>query len=106
MLLPFATLRLGRPLRTPLAIRLPQNLNQHRYSGLANARTLHIAPQASGNGVTLIERDPKASPFAQASAYKSKNVKGKGGRKVAGAVSRQSGGEGGRLDLRTVSFSV
>jgi hypothetical protein len=54
--------------------------------------------------VTLIERDPSASPFANASALKSKNIKGKGGRKVAGAVARQSGSAAGRLDLRNVSF--
>ncbi|ORY86032.1 ribosomal L28e protein family-domain-containing protein [Leucosporidium creatinivorum] len=80
-----------------------RNLNSFKFSGLANARTLDISAKASGNGVVLTERDPKASPFANASAFKSKGIKGKGGRKVAGAVARQSGSAAGRLDLLTAA---
>lgn len=53
----------------------------------------------------LVERDPTSSPFSNAAALKSKNIKGKGGRKVAGAVARQSGSAAGRLDLLHVRLS-
>ncbi|SGY20145.1 BQ5605_C017g08490 [Microbotryum silenes-dioicae] len=82
-----------------------KNVNAFKYSGLANPKTLHIESHVQGTGVRLVSRDPKASPFANASAYTHKGVKTNSGRKVAGRVAKHSGSEAGRLDLRSEAQS-
>lgn len=79
-----------------------QNLHSFKFSGLCNEKTLDISPQASGRGVTLTARTKSATHRSVANGLASKNIKGRGGRKVAGAVSRQSGSDVGRLDIRNV----
>ncbi|SCV72975.1 BQ2448_6900 [Microbotryum intermedium] len=78
-----------------------KNINAFKYSGLANAKTLHIESRVQGGGVRLVFRDPKASPFVNASAYKQSGVRTTSGRKVAGKVAKHYGSEAGRLDLRS-----
>jgi len=73
----------------------------HRlHTLLQNDRSVSVVAPKSGNGVTLVTRDPKASRFAAASAYKRNTVRGNG-RKVAGAVAKAVGSDAGRLDLRS-----
>jgi large subunit ribosomal protein L28e len=83
---------------------IAQNIHAFKYSGFANERTIHIAANASNHGIVLTSRKAGAAPRAIASAYESKTVKGKSGRKAAGHVVRQSGSVAGRLDLRVVSW--
>ncbi|KAL8279619.1 hypothetical protein RQP46_007932 [Phenoliferia psychrophenolica] len=78
-----------------------RNIHAHKFSGLANARTLTIEGTASNHGLVISNRKADASPFAIASAVETKKVKGKSGRKAAREVMNVASGKAGRLDLRT-----
>ncbi|KAI5477687.1 hypothetical protein MNV49_005970 [Pseudohyphozyma bogoriensis] len=73
-----------------------KNIHAHRYSGIANEKVIDVQPSASNYGVTISTFNPLSSSLKK----DSKKVKGKGGRKTAGAVTKVAAGEKGRLDLR------
>ncbi|KAM0754137.1 ribosomal protein L28e [Meredithblackwellia eburnea MCA 4105] len=78
------------------------NIHAHKFSGLANERTIDISAKSNGNGIVISSRKEKASPFAVASAKSSKSVRGKSGRKAAREVTKAVGG---RLDLRNAAVA-
>ncbi|KAK4698641.1 large subunit ribosomal protein L28e, partial [Phenoliferia sp. Uapishka_3] len=78
-----------------------RNIHAHKFSGLANARTVSVEAAPSNYGIVIQNRKSDASPFAVASALESKKVKGKSGRKAAREVMNIASGKSGRMDLRT-----
>jgi hypothetical protein len=79
------------------------NVHSEKYSGLSNARTLHVAD--TGSGVVILSRKPKASPHAVKGAYARTAVRARsGGRRHAGVVSGFAK-RGYRADLRKVRCS-
>jgi large subunit ribosomal protein L28e len=79
------------------------NVHSEKYSGLSNARTLHVAD--TGSGVVILSRKPKASPHAVKGAYARTAVRARsGGRRHAGVVSGFAK-RGYRADLRKVRLS-
>jgi len=79
-----------------------RNLHSHKYSGLANAKTIDI--QDSPTGITITSRKSKASPYAIASARASQNIRARSGGRRALGVTANVFKKGYRPDLLPVSL--
>ncbi|KAH7097834.1 ribosomal protein L28e [Auriculariales sp. MPI-PUGE-AT-0066] len=75
------------------------NLHSHKYSGLANNKTIHIAPATSGVSVTTRKTSVHPSIVGK-SSYKTTLRPRSGNRRVAGAISKGTASKGYRPDLR------
>lgn len=81
------------------------NLHSHKYSGLANAKTIHISQQKSG-GLKTSTRKPSAHPHQHATASHHATIRpGSGSRRSMGIVSGLSK-RNYRPDLRKVIQST
>jgi len=78
------------------------NLHSHKYSGLANTKTIDI--KDSGSGVQITTRKTKASPFAVSSGKSSSTIRNRsGGRRTLGVAGKHAK-RGYRPDLRTAAL--
>ncbi|KAJ6457265.1 ribosomal L28e protein family-domain-containing protein [Mycena sanguinolenta] len=81
-----------------------RNLHSHKFSGLANTKTISIAD--SGNGVQVVSRKQKGSPYAVARATSTDTIRARtGGRRAAGIASVVACKKAGRPDLRTAALA-
>ncbi|KAJ7238768.1 ribosomal L28e protein family-domain-containing protein [Mycena haematopus] len=81
-----------------------RNLHSHKFSGLANAKTVHIAD--SGNGVQIVSRKQKASPNAVSRATSTDLIRARtGGRRAVGIAAVITSKKAGRPDLRTAALA-
>ncbi|KAF7291421.1 Ribosomal-L28e domain-containing protein [Mycena indigotica] len=81
-----------------------RNLHSHKFSGLANAKTVAISD--SGNGVVVVSRKQKAGPSSVAKATSKDVLRSRtGGRRAAGVVATITVKKAGRPDLRTAALA-
>ncbi|KII94219.1 hypothetical protein PLICRDRAFT_36466 [Plicaturopsis crispa FD-325 SS-3] len=79
------------------------NLHSHKYSGLANAKTIHI--HDSGNGIQVQTRKGKASPHHVSAARHTSVIRNRSGpRRALGVVASQAK-NGYRPDLRKAAIA-
>lgn len=80
------------------------NLHSHKYSGLANAKTIHIGFNKTGGGLKVSTRKPSSHPHQHATGQHHATIRqGSGSRRSMGIVSGQSK-RNYRPDLRKVSI--
>ncbi|TFK42139.1 ribosomal L28e/Mak16 [Crucibulum laeve] len=80
-----------------------RNLHSHKFSGLANSKTIDISD--SGKGIAITTRKTDASPHAVASAYTTTKIRPRsGGRKGLGKAAAIAK-SGYRPDLRTAALA-
>ncbi|KAH8119785.1 ribosomal L28e protein family-domain-containing protein [Phellopilus nigrolimitatus] len=76
------------------------NLHSYKYSGIANAKTIHV--EETPSGIQIVSRKPSASPHSVKSARQSTGIRrGSGPRRAAG-IAAQKAKAGYRPDLRKV----
>ncbi|CCA67124.1 hypothetical protein PIIN_00958 [Serendipita indica DSM 11827] len=81
------------------------NLHSHKYSGLANAKTIAIN-HTKGSGLTVSTRKPSAHQHQHATGRHSATIRqGSGSRRSMGIVAGQSK-RNYRPDLRKVRFTL
>ncbi|KAF9487494.1 ribosomal protein L28e [Pleurotus eryngii] len=80
-----------------------RNLHSHKFSGLANAKTIAVADSPSG--VTITTRKVKASPTQVATGYSTSNIRPRSGGRRALGVASQYAKRGYRADLRTATLA-
>ncbi|KIM31687.1 hypothetical protein M408DRAFT_327150 [Serendipita vermifera MAFF 305830] len=81
------------------------NLHSHKYSGLANAKTIHIAPNKTGGGLKVSSRKPTAHPHQHATGAHHYGIRpGSGPRRSYGIVAGQSR-RNYRPDLRKAALA-
>ncbi|CAK5265632.1 unnamed protein product [Mycena citricolor] len=81
-----------------------RNIHSHKYSGLANAKTIAITD--SGNGIEIVSRKQKAAPGAVAKALSKDVIRPRSGsRRAAGIVALIAAKKAGRPDLRTAALA-
>ncbi|KAJ7144781.1 ribosomal L28e protein family-domain-containing protein [Mycena crocata] len=81
-----------------------RNLHSQKFSGLANAKTIHITD--SGNGVQIVSRKQKASPFAVSRAISTDQIRARtGSRRALGIAASTTSKKAGRPDLRTAALA-
>jgi large subunit ribosomal protein L28e len=79
------------------------NIHSHKYSGLTNAKTIHIFD--SGNGLAIHSRSADASPYHVKSTKKKHSIGNRaGGRKALGSTAKVTTKDGYRPDLRTAAL--
>jgi len=79
------------------------NIHSHKYSGLANAKTINI--QEDKGVIQIVTRKPKASPHAVNSGAARSTLRNRTGpRRALGATSKQFK-SGYRPDLRRVALA-
>ncbi|KAF5352564.1 hypothetical protein D9756_006179 [Leucocoprinus leucothites] len=76
-----------------------RNLHSHKYSGLANSKTIDISE--SNGSINIVTRKSKASPHAVASAHSTSPVRPRSGGRRALGVAAGVAKRGYRPDLRT-----
>ncbi|KAH7908172.1 ribosomal protein L28e [Hygrophoropsis aurantiaca] len=79
-----------------------RNLHSHKYSGLANAKTIDI--QDSASGIKITTRKSKASPHAVRPARTTLNVRNRSGGRRALGVAASVAKKGYRPDLREAAL--
>ncbi|KIP04164.1 hypothetical protein PHLGIDRAFT_109972 [Phlebiopsis gigantea 11061_1 CR5-6] len=80
------------------------NLHSHKFSGLANAKTVDIAPSAAG--VSITTRKKSASPYVVKKAYVHTSIRARSGdRRAAGVTAKIVAKKGYRPDLRTAALA-
>ncbi|KAJ3737005.1 ribosomal L28e protein family-domain-containing protein [Lentinula guzmanii] len=77
------------------------NLHSHKYSGLANAKTIDVS-DVNGK-ITVTTRKPKASPYAVAPARSTSSIRSRSGSRRALGIIASHSKRGYRPDLRKVS---
>jgi large subunit ribosomal protein L28e len=80
-----------------------RNIHSHKFSGLANGKTLDIADQ--GGIIKIKTRKTKASPHAVASAHARSSLRARSGRRHALDVAAAPAKRGYRPDLRTAALA-
>ncbi|KAJ3570757.1 hypothetical protein NP233_g4192 [Leucocoprinus birnbaumii] len=80
-----------------------RNLHSHKYSGLANSKTIDISE--SNGTVNIVTRKAKASPQAVTSAYATSHVRARSGGRRALGVAAGLAKRGYRPDLRTAALA-
>jgi hypothetical protein len=79
------------------------NLHSHKYSGLANAKTIQI-DHNKGGGLKIVTRKPSANPYQNSTGKHYSSIRqGSGPRRSAGIAAGQSK-RNYRPDLRKVSI--
>ncbi|KAJ7799108.1 ribosomal L28e protein family-domain-containing protein [Mycena olivaceomarginata] len=79
-----------------------RNLHSHKYSGLANSKTVHITD--SGSGIQIISRKQKAAPGAVAQPRPGPSARGQA-RRALGIAASVTSKKAGRPDLRTAALA-
>ncbi|KAF8661422.1 hypothetical protein AX16_001340 [Volvariella volvacea WC 439] len=80
-----------------------RNLHSHKYSGLANSKTIDVADSPSGIQITT--RKVKASPYAVASSRVVSHIRPRSGPRRALGAAAGLAKRGYRSDLRKASPS-
>ncbi|KAJ7292561.1 ribosomal L28e protein family-domain-containing protein [Mycena rebaudengoi] len=80
-----------------------RNLHSHKFSGLANSKTIHIAD--SGSGIQIVTRKTKASPSAVSSASSTSTVRARSGGRRSIGIAAGTAKRGYRPDLRTAALA-
>ncbi|KAF7347180.1 Ribosomal-L28e domain-containing protein [Mycena venus] len=81
-----------------------RNIHSHKFSGLANAKTVHIGD--SGNGIQIVSRKQKASPHAVSRATTKDLIRARtGSRRAHGIAASVASKKAGRPDLRTAALA-
>ncbi|KAF7340985.1 Ribosomal-L28e domain-containing protein [Mycena sanguinolenta] len=81
-----------------------RNIHSHKFSGLANTKTISITD--SGNGVQVVSRKQKGSPYAVSRATSKDTIRARtGGRRAAGIAAVIACKKAGRPDLRTAALA-
>ncbi|KAF8215648.1 ribosomal L28e protein family-domain-containing protein [Mycena galopus ATCC 62051] len=81
-----------------------RNLHSHKFSGLANSKTVHITD--SGNGVQIVSRKQKASPYAVSRAQTTDTIRTRtASRRAIGIAAVVTSKKAGRPDLRTAALA-
>ncbi|KAJ7871188.1 ribosomal L28e protein family-domain-containing protein [Mycena olivaceomarginata] len=81
-----------------------RNLHSHKYSGLANSKTVHITD--SGSGIQIISRKQKAAPGAVSRATSTGSIRTRtGSRRALGIAASVTSKKAGRPDLRTAALA-
>ncbi|KAF8273860.1 ribosomal L28e protein family-domain-containing protein [Lactarius quietus] len=79
------------------------NIHSHKYSGLANARTIDV--RSSPNGIAVTHRKGKASPRAVRTAYATNTISSRTGPRRALRIAAQTAKRNYRPDLRAVAVA-
>ncbi|KAJ7213572.1 ribosomal L28e protein family-domain-containing protein [Mycena pura] len=81
-----------------------RNLHSHKYSGLANAKTVDIVD--TGNGIQITVRKQKAEPGMVSRATSKDTVRARTGpRRAAGIATNTTVKKAARPDLRTAALA-
>ncbi|KAJ7439960.1 ribosomal L28e protein family-domain-containing protein [Mycena latifolia] len=81
-----------------------RNLHSQKFSGLANAKTIHVAD--SGSGIQIVSRKQKATPFAVSGASATASIRSRtGSRRALGITAFTATKKAGRPDLRTAALA-
>jgi len=80
-----------------------RNIHSHKFSGLANAKTIDIADK--GGIIKIKTRKTKATPHSVASAYAASSLRARSGRRHALGVAAAPATRGYRPDLRTAALA-
>ncbi|KAJ8520829.1 hypothetical protein ONZ45_g2348 [Pleurotus djamor] len=80
-----------------------RNLHSHKYSGLANSKTIDVSDSSSGIQITT--RKVKATPTQVKSAYATSTVRPRSGGRRALGVASQYAKRGYRPDLRAATLA-
>ncbi|KAJ7052299.1 ribosomal L28e protein family-domain-containing protein [Mycena amicta] len=81
-----------------------RNLHSHKFSGLANSKTVDISD--SGNGIVVASRKQKAGPSAVARGTSKDVLRARTGpRRAAGIAATVTVKKAGRPDLRTAALA-
>ncbi|KAJ7731219.1 ribosomal L28e protein family-domain-containing protein [Mycena metata] len=81
-----------------------RNLHSHKFSGLANTKTVYVAD--SGNGIQIVSRKQKATPGAVSRATSTDTIRARtGGRRALGIAAATASKKAGRPDLRTAALA-
>lgn len=82
------------------------NLHSHKYSGLANAKTIHINQPKTGGGLQISTRKPSSHQHQHAGGKHNATIRqGSGSRRSLGIVAGQTR-RNYRPDLRKVSYNA
>ncbi|KAE9410867.1 ribosomal protein L28e, partial [Gymnopus androsaceus JB14] len=79
------------------------NLHSHKYSGLANSKTIDISDAAGKIQITT--RKTKASPYAVASARSTSSIRSRSGSRRAIGITSATVKRGYRPDLRKAAIA-
>ncbi|KAJ4001312.1 ribosomal L28e/Mak16 [Lentinula boryana] len=79
------------------------NLHSHKYSGLANAKTIDVS-DVNGK-ITVTTRKPKASPYAVAPARSTSSIRSRSGSRRAFGIVASHAKRGYRPDLRKAALA-
>ncbi|KAJ4486383.1 ribosomal L28e/Mak16 [Lentinula aciculospora] len=79
------------------------NLHSHKYSGLANAKTIDVS-DANGK-ITITTRKTKASPYAVAPARSTSSIRSRSGSRRAFGIAAGTAKRGYRPDLRKAALA-
>ncbi|KAI0033839.1 ribosomal L28e protein family-domain-containing protein [Vararia minispora EC-137] len=80
------------------------NIHSHKYSGLANSKSIDIQPTASG-AIKITHRAPGASPHAVASARKTTVIRPRTGGRRALGIGAGLAKQGYRADVRAQTLA-
>ncbi|KAF8892855.1 ribosomal L28e protein family-domain-containing protein [Mucidula mucida] len=80
-----------------------RNLHSHKFSGLANTKTIDVSD--SGNGIKITTRKTKASPRAVASSKAVTTIRARSGGRRALGIAAGNAKRGYRPDLRTATLA-
>ncbi|KAJ7696809.1 ribosomal L28e protein family-domain-containing protein [Mycena rosella] len=81
-----------------------RNIHSEKFSGLANSKTVHIVDSA--NGIQIVSRKQKATPFAVSGASSTGVIRSRtGSRRALGIVAVTASKKAGRPDLRTAALA-
>ncbi|KAJ7760117.1 ribosomal L28e protein family-domain-containing protein [Mycena maculata] len=81
-----------------------RNLHSHKFSGLANSKTISITD--TGNGIHIVSRKQKAAPGAVSKATATGQIRSRtGSRRALGIAAAVTSKKAGRPDLRTAALA-
>ncbi|RDB24416.1 60S ribosomal protein L28-1 [Hypsizygus marmoreus] len=80
-----------------------RNIHSHKFSGLANRKTIHIADSPSG--IQISTRKTKGSPTGVASTVSKSTVRPRSGSRRALGITSKIAKRGYRPDLRTAALA-
>jgi len=81
-----------------------RNLHSHKYSGLANSKTISINADSAGT-VTIDSRKLSAGPRTIRKSHHSQTIRGRSGARRSLGVASSQARRGYRPDLRTVAIA-
>ncbi|KAI0321276.1 ribosomal L28e/Mak16 [Amylostereum chailletii] len=79
------------------------NIHSHKFSGLANAKT--VAVSSSPSGIKITHRKKTASPYAVASARATTTIRARSGPRRALGIAASTAKRGYRPDLRAATLA-